>query len=61
MLKDLDTLIFITNYKNLDHMVHTYDRHHHSTTKPTTSLRVFLFPLNPPPPSTALLDLKPNR
>ncbi|XP_010905844.1 uncharacterized protein [Elaeis guineensis] len=59
--EDLDALISVTNDEDLDHMMLEYDRLHRSATKPTARLRVFLFPLNPPPPSAALLDPKPDR
>ncbi|KAG1359725.1 fibrous sheath CABYR-binding protein-like [Cocos nucifera] len=59
--EDLDALISVTNDEDLDHMMLEYDRLHRSAAKPTARLRVFLFPLNPPPPSAALLDPKPDR
>ncbi|XP_068657510.1 uncharacterized protein [Aristolochia californica] len=46
--EDLDALISVTNDEDLDHMMMEYDRLHRASVKPAR-LRLFLFPLNPPP------------
>lgn len=48
--EDLDALISVTNDEDLDHMMMEYDRLYRASAKPAR-LRLFLFPLNPPPPS----------
>ncbi|KAG9440062.1 hypothetical protein H6P81_020227 [Aristolochia fimbriata] len=50
--EDLDALISVTNDEDLDHMMMEYDRLHRASVKPAR-LRLFLFPLNPPPPTAA--------
>ncbi|XP_068654646.1 uncharacterized protein [Aristolochia californica] len=46
--EDLDALISVTNEEDLEHMMLEYDRLHRASVKPAR-LRLFLFPLNPPP------------
>jgi PB1 domain len=63
--EDLDSLISVTNDEDLEHMVLEFDRlHFHrssNSSRSTPRLRVFLFPINPPPPSPALLEPKQER
>lgn len=63
--EDLDALISVTNDEDLEHMVLEFDRlqlHRSSnSSRSTPRLRVFLFPINPPPPSPALLEPKQER
>jgi hypothetical protein len=64
--EDLDALVSLTNDEDLEHLVLEYDRLHllrpatGSSRGSTLRLRVFLFPVQSPPPS-GLLDLKPER
>ncbi|CAL9073549.1 unnamed protein product, partial [Musa textilis] len=55
----LDALVSVTDDDDLDHMMAEYDLLHlTSPTKPSPRLRLFLFPVGPPPPrpSAGLLD-----
>ncbi|XP_064990766.1 uncharacterized protein LOC135628167 [Musa acuminata AAA Group] len=57
--EDLDALVSVTDDDDLDHLMAEYDLlHRTSSTKPSPRLRLFLFPVGPPPPrpSAALLD-----
>lgn len=63
--EDLDALISVTNDEDLEHMVLEFDRLHYNrssnSSRSTPRVRVFLFPINPPPPSPALLEPKQER
>ncbi|KAJ4775567.1 Octicosapeptide/Phox/Bem1p family protein [Rhynchospora pubera] len=63
--EDLDALISVTNDEDLEHMILEFDRLHlhrsSNSSRSTPRLRVFLFPINPPPPSPALLEPKQER
>ncbi|KAL3538737.1 hypothetical protein ACH5RR_002103 [Cinchona calisaya] len=48
--EDLDALISVTHDDDLEHMMHEYDRLYRASPKPPR-LRLFSFPVNPPPPS----------
>ncbi|XP_009410723.2 uncharacterized protein LOC103992650 [Musa acuminata AAA Group] len=57
--EDLDALVSVTDDDDIDHLMAEYDLlHRTSSTKPSPRLRLFLFPVGPPPPrpSAALLD-----
>ncbi|RZS05718.1 hypothetical protein BHM03_00036256 [Ensete ventricosum] len=57
--EDLDVLVSVTDDDDLDHLMAEYDLlHRTSSNKPSPRLRLFLFPVGPPPPrpSAALLD-----
>ncbi|XP_072995649.1 uncharacterized protein [Typha latifolia] len=61
--EELDALVSVTNDEDLEHMMLEFDRlhHHRSTVRSSPRLRVFLFPVSPPPPSAALLESRTNR
>jgi PB1 domain len=63
--EDLNSLIFVTKDEDLEHMVLEFDRlnFHRSSnsSRSTPRLRVFLFPINSPPPSPVLLEPKQER
>lgn len=63
--EDLDALISVTNDEDLEHMVLEFDRLHlhrsSNSSRSTPRLRVFVFPINPPPPSPALLEPRQER
>ncbi|XP_062221602.1 leucine-rich repeat extensin-like protein 3 [Phragmites australis] len=69
--EDLDALVSVTNDEDLEHLVLEYDRLHLLRPSPgsgggssrgsTLRLRVFLFPVQSPPPPAGLLEPKPER
>jgi hypothetical protein len=68
--EDLDALVSVTNDEDLEHLVLEYDRLHllrpaatgGSSRGSTLRLRVFLFPVqSPPPPPSGLIEPKPER
>lgn len=54
--EDLDALISVTNSEDLHHMMMEYDRLLLRSSPKPARLRLFLFPVNPPPPSDAKSD-----
>lgn len=64
--EDLDALVSVTNDEDLDHMILEYDRLHANRSGSSgrhnnPRLRIFLFPINLPPPPAAFLEPKPDR
>ncbi|GMI90624.1 hypothetical protein like AT5G64430 [Hibiscus trionum] len=57
--EDLDALITVTNDEDLEHMMLEYDRLHRGSMKPAR-LRLFLFPVNPPPRASGFVGSEPN-